>query len=301
MTIAEESRGTGTKTVLLVQETAPERASLCHRLERLGYRVVDAERGPDGLRAISAAEPDVVLLNVLLPGLDGWGTLGRIREVSEVPIIMLTPRSSEVERIRGLRAGADDIIGKPFDDVELSGRIESVLRRASTVHGDALTRLANRRAFDEQLESLLGSASPDEQLSLVLLDVDGLARVNEVEGRAAGDDALRAIARIALRYVRADEEVYRVGGQRFAVLVRGAPDAAVRVAERVREAVREAPELLPTLSAGIAGWSDDGRTGAELLAAADVALRVAKREAGDTVVPYDPSLTGDAEDRAPGP
>ena len=85
--------------------------------------------------------PDIVLLDVVMPGIDGWETLDRIRQTSGVPVIMLTARAEDIDRVRGLRAGADDYLGKPFQQDELEARIEAVMRRAELGRRDALTGL----------------------------------------------------------------------------------------------------------------------------------------------------------------
>src|SRR6185437_7835472 len=98
-------------------------------LERAGHQVVVAPDGRAGLRELYAGSPDLVILDVAMPGLDGWATLGRIREVSDVPVLMLTARDAELERVRGLRAGADDYVVKPFGRQELAARVDVLLRR----------------------------------------------------------------------------------------------------------------------------------------------------------------------------
>ncbi|HWB55513.1 MAG TPA: response regulator transcription factor [Gaiellaceae bacterium] len=115
--------------VLVVDDDADIRGLVRELLERQGYRVTDAANGRDGLRALYASPPDVVLLDVSMPELDGWETLERIRDVSEVPVAMLTARSAELEKVRGLKGGADDYITKPFGRQELLARIEAMLRR----------------------------------------------------------------------------------------------------------------------------------------------------------------------------
>jgi DNA-binding response OmpR family regulator len=120
----------GDRTILLVDDSTTERAIVEGKLTAVGYGVVTAENGREGLRRLYETNPDLVILDVVMPELDGWGTLERIREVSDVPVIMLTGRDQDEERIRGLRAGADDYIGKPFTPDELVARIEAVLRRA---------------------------------------------------------------------------------------------------------------------------------------------------------------------------
>ena len=118
------------KTILLIDDSETQRVVLTDRLQRLGYAVTSAPDGRAGLRELYNRRPDIVLLDVLMPELDGWGALERIREISDVPVIMLTSQDTEIDRVRGLRGGADDYVGKPFSPAELAARIEAVLRRA---------------------------------------------------------------------------------------------------------------------------------------------------------------------------
>jgi DNA-binding response OmpR family regulator len=115
--------------VLVVDDDADIRGLLKELLGRAGYDVVESSNGRDGLRALYASSPDLVLLDVSMPELDGWQTLERIRDVSEVPVVMLTARAAELERVRGLKAGADDYVTKPFGRQELLARVEAHLRR----------------------------------------------------------------------------------------------------------------------------------------------------------------------------
>jgi DNA-binding response OmpR family regulator len=116
--------------VLVVDDDADIRGLLRQLLERAGHAVVEAADGREGLRALYAASPDLVLLDVSMPGLDGWQTLERIRDLSDVPVLMLTARTAELEKVRGLKAGADDYVSKPFGRQELLARVEALLRRA---------------------------------------------------------------------------------------------------------------------------------------------------------------------------
>jgi DNA-binding response OmpR family regulator len=116
--------------ILLIDDSDTECAFITDRLQRSGYRVTSAPDGKAGLRALYERRPDLVLLDVVMPGIDGWKTLELIRDVSAVPVIMLTASDSEIERIRGLRGGADDYVGKPFGPGELAARIDAVLRRS---------------------------------------------------------------------------------------------------------------------------------------------------------------------------
>jgi DNA-binding response OmpR family regulator len=115
--------------VLVVDDEADIRGLLRDLLERAGHDVVEAPDGREGLRLFHAEQPDLVILDVSMPGLDGWQTLERIRELSSAPVLMLTARTQELDKVRGLRAGADDYITKPFGRQELLARVDAHLRR----------------------------------------------------------------------------------------------------------------------------------------------------------------------------
>ena len=118
--------------VLVVDDEADIRELVRELLGRAGYDVVEAPNGSEALRAFYSQQPDLVILDVQMPVLDGWETLTRIREVSDVPVMMLTARAEELDKVRGLRAGADDYITKPFGRQELLARVSANLRRAGT-------------------------------------------------------------------------------------------------------------------------------------------------------------------------
>ncbi len=103
-----------------------------------------ARTGPDALRRFYDDHPDLVILDVALPGLDGWQIIERIREFSRIPILMVTARSSEADKIRGLKLGADDYITKPLSFPELTARVEAALRRAATATPERPRRLQHR-------------------------------------------------------------------------------------------------------------------------------------------------------------
>ena len=98
-------------------------------LESAGYRVWTAADGREGLRSVFANRPDLVLVDVVMPNMDGWELLGRIRDMSDTPVMMLTALGAEEEKVRGLRSGADDYLVKPFGRAELLARVGALLRR----------------------------------------------------------------------------------------------------------------------------------------------------------------------------
>jgi len=137
--------------VLVVDDDPSTRDLLRGMLERAGYEVREAEDGRAGLRDLYAAAPDLVILDVNMPKLDGWATLERIRDLSDVPVLMLTARESELERVRGLQGGADDYVVKPFGHQEIVARVQALLRRAGARTGAdlALDRAVDHRPADD--------------------------------------------------------------------------------------------------------------------------------------------------------
>jgi DNA-binding response OmpR family regulator len=116
--------------ILVIDDDADIRGLVRNLLERAGHHVREAPDGKAGLRELYAAPADLVILDVTMPELDGWATLERIRDISDVPVLMLTGRDAELERVRGLQAGADDYVAKPFGRQELVARVQALLRRA---------------------------------------------------------------------------------------------------------------------------------------------------------------------------
>jgi len=100
-------------------------------LERRGYEVLCATGGLQAIRLLYHERPDLILLDVMMPGMDGWETLQRIREMSTVPVIMLTALGGVTHVVQGLQIGADDYVSKPYDREELTARIEALLRRCT--------------------------------------------------------------------------------------------------------------------------------------------------------------------------
>ena len=118
------------KTVLIVEDEPTLVATLRYNLERDGHKVISAGDGDAGLALARANKPDLVLLDLMLPGLDGLEVCRILRREATVPILMLTARDAAESRIRGLEIGADDYLSKPFEPRELSLRIANILKRA---------------------------------------------------------------------------------------------------------------------------------------------------------------------------
>jgi DNA-binding response OmpR family regulator len=156
------------RRILVLDDDSDIRDLLRVLLERAGFSVEEAADGKAGLRAFYATSPDLVLLDVSMPELDGWKTLERIRDLSDVPVIMLSARSAELEKVRALQAGADDYVTKPFGRQELLARVEAVLRRPTAGRSEGDERYADGLVsidFGERSVSVRG-----ERVSLTPLE-----------------------------------------------------------------------------------------------------------------------------------
>ncbi|HNS64552.1 MAG TPA: response regulator transcription factor, partial [Anaerolineaceae bacterium] len=124
--------------ILVVDDEIRYQHLLRVNLESEGYEISTAGDGEQAIEMIANRRPDMVILDVMMPRLDGYSTCERIRQFSSVPIIMLTGKAEEDDRVRGLNAGADDYVAKPFSATELVARVRAVLRRA--VNTESITQ-----------------------------------------------------------------------------------------------------------------------------------------------------------------
>src|SRR5215203_5798509 len=131
------------ETVLVVDDEPTLREVVVRYLERAGYRALEAGDGDEAEALLRNRPPDLVILDLMLPGTDGLELCRRIRADSHLPVIMLTARGEESDRIVGLELGADDYVTKPFSPRELTARVRTVLRRA-----EPLATEDQRLAFD---------------------------------------------------------------------------------------------------------------------------------------------------------
>jgi DNA-binding response OmpR family regulator len=119
------------RRVLVADDDRDVRTLVRTLLQRAGHHVDEASDGKECLRLLYERRPELVVLDLGMPALDGWKTLERIRDVADVPVLLLTARGDELDRVRGLRAGADDYVSKPFGRQELLARVDALLRRAA--------------------------------------------------------------------------------------------------------------------------------------------------------------------------
>ncbi|MBI4730735.1 MAG: response regulator transcription factor [Chloroflexi bacterium] len=135
--------------LLLIDDDHTLLQLLSQYLRESSFDVYTAANGKDGLRLAYAERPDLIMLDVMLPGMDGWEVCARLREMTDVPVIMLTAKATEADKLRGFRLGVDDYVTKPFSFAELVARIQAVLGRLQVseertgllVHGDIVLDL----------------------------------------------------------------------------------------------------------------------------------------------------------------
>ena len=191
--------------VLVVDDDKTLLRFLKEYLEREGYEVFIAERGLKGLRIFYDERPDLVVLDVMMPGMDGWEACARIRELSGIPILMLTAKVAESDKLRGFKLGVDDYVTKPFSLEELSARMRAILARTSAQReGEIATYrvghlMVDMRKREVRLDEEILKLTPTEFRLLAILakrageTVEQNELVTEVWGeyRRGGGSALR--------------------------------------------------------------------------------------------------------------
>jgi two-component system, OmpR family, KDP operon response regulator KdpE len=159
---------TEAKSVLLIDDDRDLAEMLRIALEDQGYSVTVGNNGRDGLRSFYGNKPDLVILDLMMPTMDGWTVCERIRELAETPILILTARAAEEDVTRGLYLGADDYITKPFGVAELLARVSAVLRRSREVArlpSQSLIAVDGRLSIDLLKRRVILNGKPAEVLS----------------------------------------------------------------------------------------------------------------------------------------
>ncbi|HEU4623037.1 MAG TPA: diguanylate cyclase [Burkholderiaceae bacterium] len=284
---------------LLVVDDQPVNIQALYQVFAADYQVFMATNGPQALAICREKHPDLVLLDVVMPDMDGYEVCRQLKidiETRSTPIIFVTAHHDEAVETRCLDAGGVDFISKPINPKVVRARVRThielktqsdLLRRMAFV--DGLTGVFNRRYFDEHLAvELRRCARNGSPLSLILIDVDFFKRYNDFYGHQAGDDCLRRVAATLKSNLRRPGDlVARYGGEEFACILADTPlENGVAVAQALEKKVRALGlehaesdvERVVTISAGVAQWAaGDSIDAASLVALADIQLYVAKR------------------------
>lgn len=289
-------------TIVVADNSMVVRAVLRRQLEADGHTVVEAVDGEDAITACREHRPDVVLLDVEMPVLDGHSTLERLKadpDLKDIPVVFLTGRVDTADVVTGLRLGAHDYLRKPFEANELMARVSAALRakelqdelrrrnaeldRVSRI--DMLTNIYNRRHLDEHLRrAISGARRHGRTVGVLLVDIDHFKDVNDQYGHLAGDAVLKEVAARLQGAMRTEDALGRWGGEEFIAVLTDTPGEAIGVlAERMRQAIASTPFVLDdgtrirvTVSIGHTAGTEDAEV---LVHRSDDALYVAK-EAG---------------------
>lgn len=233
--------------ILVVDDDAIIREMIGSILDVEGYRVILAEDGNQALEILAVTVPDLILLDVMMPGLDGNEVCRRLKSDpsrSFIPIIMLTALGQAEQRVRGLELGADDYLAKPFYLEELLARVRAQLRRSGQINTNPLTGLPGNLVIEAEVSArLLKQQSP---LSMLYCDLDNFKAFNDAYGFARGDDVIRFTAGVLVEAVEKhgnpDDFVGHIGGDDFVVL--STPNKAEAIARDIIERFdRGAPEF----------------------------------------------------------
>lgn len=175
------------QTILVVDDDANIARIIVRNLLLEGYQTLEARNGQEALECVRTTEPDLILLDVEMPLLDGFETLRRLRKASDIPVIMLTVRAEDADKIRGLELGADDYLTKPFNREELHLRVKAVLRRFEPPERpeDLIVTIDERLQFDQQRRDVIvdgqrtGLRPTEYRLLRVLIENAGWALSHE--------------------------------------------------------------------------------------------------------------------------
>ncbi|MGQ9732777.1 MAG: GGDEF domain-containing response regulator, partial [Candidatus Zipacnadales bacterium] len=304
--------------VLVAEDDRADCRLLEATLHRWGYGVIVAQDGKTALEILSSENPPrIAIVDWVMPGLDGPDVCRKLRALGREPyvyIILLTSKDSKEDIVRGIEAGADDYITKPWDREELRSRLRAGCRivelqnklieaRDALQHQathDPLTGLWNRGAALAMLERELERADrEDKPLCVSIADLDGFKRINDTYGHAVGDAVLIEVARRLVAGARPYDTIGRYGGEEFLIIAPGCNDGTgPAMIERLRELIAASP--IPTDEGPIRVTGSFGVAIREaksdaamrwLLKRADAAMYEAKAKGG-TVTVY---LRGDAE------
>ena len=273
------------------------------------------DNGIAALEAAASHEVGIVLLDVEMPGMDGYGVCRGLRadpRLATVPIVMVTGHEDSAAISRAFEAGATDFISKPVNWALLPRRLEYILRNAAAAerverlaYFDPLTGLPNRQRCIETAERLVCEATQlRESVAIIYLDLNSFKRVNDTFGHSVGDAVLRTVAaRLTgtLEPFKAQHphvSVARFGGDEFVILLRHAAARALglSIAETCRAAFKEpiaydGLEFYSAPSIGLAVFPEDGSDVATVLKNADIAMYQAKTDAGESVAVYAPAMS----------
>jgi diguanylate cyclase (GGDEF)-like protein len=281
--------------VLVVDDDRSTRSSLRHTLQRDGFRVEEAADGAQALQMLKRMQPDVILMDAVMPVMDGFTACARVQELPNgrsIPVLMITALEDNNSVERAFAAGASDYIPKPIHFAVLSQRVRRIIeanqaekRIRHLAYNDLLTGLPNRALFMDQLARRIEQTRvAGEAVAVLFLDLDRFKNVNDTLGHDVGDRLLVAVAQRLRRSVRNADCVARLGGDEFTVVLAevAGPNAAVAAAQNICRSLSspfqiDGHDIFVTTSVGISMYPHDATDVGTLLKHADTAMYRAKK------------------------
>jgi diguanylate cyclase (GGDEF)-like protein len=316
-------------TILIVDDTDTNILMLERLLSDEGYSVMTAQRGASALELAETSPPDLILLDIGMPAMDGYEVCRRLKAdplLRDIPVIFVSAFSQTEEKVKALSVGGVDYVTKPYQADEVLARIATHLKirnlqkqleaknallvreiqRRQQVENelkilaatDTLTKIYNRRHFFELASKEHARAKRHQkQLTILIADIDHFKKVNDTWGHLAGDEVLTHFAQLLKRFLRAYDLLGRYGGEEFVILL---PDTSVvlgaRIADRLRLIIEKTAfsvkghELNISASFGVSGYHPNEDLPLEtILHQADQALYRSKENGRNRVTAWRPS------------
>lgn len=263
--------------ILVVDDVSHNLKVLCNILGKRDYRIAVAKSGLQALEMVEKVTPDLILLDVMMPELDGFEVCRRLQQspsTRDVPVIFLTAKAENENVVQGFEIGAVDYITKPFNATELLVRVQTHLelkqarqelliknrelteakeKLEQAARTDALTQLANRRGLLERFDVEKNRFERSQRsFSMLMGDIDNFKQINDNHGHNCGDYTLTSISKIMLGLVRKQDTVGRWGGEEFLLLLPETNANGARItAEKIRETIANHPFNYEGLSLSI--------------------------------------------------
>ncbi|MEM8602483.1 MAG: EAL domain-containing protein [Cyanobacteria bacterium P01_H01_bin.121] len=310
--------------VLVIEDETPLRSNMLEILVVEGFQVLEAADGDRGIALAHTYQPDLIICDVMLPKLNGYEVLKRLRSqpVTEaIPFIFVTAKATRSDQRRGMDLGADDYLTKPFAATELLSAVNSRLRRQKaltipyqqelekarqqindSLYYDSLTKLPNRLSLRQEFAAVVSQAQQQHHETMIIfIGLDRFNRINDALGHDRGDTVLKHIADRLQAAVQARDRVARLSGDQFALLMASLMDlkTATAFAEQL-QVIISAPCQLPdhdivvTASIGIVSSPQHGTAIDALIKRADVAMYSSKRRGGNQITIYTDELLDSA-------
>ena len=313
--------------ILVIEDEDFVRENIVELLDAEGFEVISAENGHDGINLAQAMVPDLILCDVMMPKLDGYGVLMALRHQSvtaAVPFIFLTAKAAKADFRQGMELGADDYLTKPFTRAELLGAIASRLKKQAAVqkqyhtelqqakeqldyliYNDSLTKLPNRLSLRERFKQIQPTDTSKAQLVTILsVSLDRFNQINDNLGHDVGNLLVKAVAERLTHCVGNQDIIAHLNVSQFAIILantqhkKEVSDIAQTILNELSQTfVLAGQEIFITASIGIAFYPRDGVDIEQLLNHANTAMTKAKQQGGDQYEFYTAAFNIGSSDR----